>query len=157
MKNSNEFILLQNLIKENKIEIRFKKILKDTFGVWLYWYSEKKLKSKIFWWLYWLISSEWLWTPLSIFISIKINYFYLLLILTPFVITKIFKPIGEGFLSYDARKDEVLFQELWDNKFIGLFSKERKESIIPQEELPVFIIDSFNQDWKSKIIKYENL
>lgn len=69
MINSNEFILLQNLIKENKIKIRFKKTLKDTFGVWLYWYSEKKLKSKIFWWLYWLISSEWLWIPLSIFIS----------------------------------------------------------------------------------------
>lgn len=157
MKNSNEFILLQNLIKENKIEIIFKKTLKDTFGVWLYWYSEKKLKFKVLFYLYWLISSEWLWIPLSIFISIKINYFYLLLTLIPFIITKIFKSIGEGFLSYEAKRDEVLFQELWDNKFVGIFSKSKIESLIHKEGVPNFVIDSLNQDWKVEIIKYENI
>lgn len=88
---------------------------------------------------------------------IKINYFYLILVLIPFVITKIFKPIGEGFLSYEAKKDEVLFQELWNNKLIGLFSNTINEGPINKEGTHIVIIDSLNRDWKSEIIKYETI
>lgn len=153
--NSNEFVLLQKLIKENKVELRLKKILKDSFGVWLYWYSETKLKSKGLVYFYWFISSEWLWIPLAIIISIKTNYFYLLLIIVPFIITKIFKPIGEGFMIYDAKNNEALFQELWDNKFIGIFSMEKGESLIFKDGGPKFIIDSYRDNWRDEIIKYE--
>ena len=88
---SKEFLQLQNLIKEKKVEIRLKRSVKDTFNVWIYWFSETK-KPRFFWKtifiFYWLSSSELFWIPFSIILAIKINLFYLLGILMPFLITR---------------------------------------------------------------------
>lgn len=153
---SKEFLRLQNLIKEKKVEIRLKKSVKDPFGIWIYWFSETK-KPKFFWKtifiFYWLFSSEWFWIPFSIILTIKINLFYLLGILMPFLITRLLKPIGQGFIIYDAQNDEVLFDDLWTNKAIGIMSIAKHESVVHKNGVPDIIIDSHNQDWREQINK----
>jgi len=161
---SKEFLQLQNLIKEGKVELKLKKSVKDTFGIWIYWFSRTG-RYKFFWKtifiLYWLLSSEWFWIPLSIILAIKVNKLYLLGFLIPFLITKLLKSIGQGFMIYDAQNDEVLFDDLWANKSIGIMSTTKHESVIHKSGVPDIIIDSYNQDWREQIIKrflkYDNL
>ncbi|MDP1760184.1 MAG: hypothetical protein Q8L01_01880 [Candidatus Woesebacteria bacterium] len=151
-----EFLKLQNSIKENKIELKLKKSIKDNFGVWIYWFSETK-KPKIFWKIifvfYWLFSGDWFWIPLSIILAIKINLFYLLGILMPFLITRLLKPVGQGFIIYDAQNDEVLFDDLWANKAIGIMSVAKHDSVIHKDGVPDMIIDPYNRDWRKEINK----
>lgn len=151
---SNEFLQLQNLIKNGKIELKLKKSLKDTFGIWIYWISETK-KPKVLWKtffvLYWLFSSEWFWLPFSIFLAIKINWLYLLCILIPFLITKLLRPIGQGFIICDAQNDENLFDDLWANQLIGIMSTAKHESVVHRNGIPDTIIDSYSHDWREKV------
>jgi hypothetical protein len=153
---SKEFLKLQNLVKERKIELRLKKSMKDIFGIWIYWFSETK-KPKFFWKtifiFYWLFSSEWFWIPFSIILAIKVNLLYLLGILMPFLITRLLKPIGQGFMIHDAKNDEVLFDDLWANKTIGIMSTAKHESMIHKNGTPDIIIDPYNQDWREQINK----
>jgi hypothetical protein len=156
---SDEFKRLQRLINSKQVELKLKKSLNDTFGIWLYWISETKKPKfiwKIFFRMYWLFSSEWFWIPLSIFLAIKMNLFYLFGFLVPFLVTKIFKPIGQGFIIYDAQKNEELFDDLWDNQQIGIMSTKMSGSVLDQKEFPEIIIDSFNQNWREEIIKNFN-
>lgn len=153
---SQEFSKLQNLIKENKAELRLKKSVKDTFGIWIYWFSETK-KPKVIWktvfGFYWLFSSEWFWLPFSVVLAIKINKLYLLGLLAPFLVTRLLKPIGQGFLIYDAQNNEVLFDDLWTNKIIGITSMKKHKSMIHKNGVPDITIDSYNQDWREQINK----
>lgn len=153
---SKEFSQLQNLIKERKVEIRLKKSVKDTFGIWIYWFSETK-KPKFFWKTifisYWLFSSEWFWIPISIILAIKVNKLYLLGFLMPLLITRLLKPIGQGFIIYDAQNDEVLLDDLWANKAIGIMSITKHESVIHKSRVPDIVIDPYNQDWREQINK----
>jgi len=98
-------------------------------------------------------SSEWFWIPFSIILAIKINSFYLLGILMPFLITRLLEPIGQGFIIYDAQNDEVLFDDLWANKAVGIMSVAKHESVIHKNGVPDIIIDPYNQDWREQIIK----
>ncbi len=153
---SDEFKKLQKLIKNKQVELRLKKTLKDTFGVWIYWISETKKPKfvwKIFFIIYWLFSSEWFWVPFSIVLAIKINWLYLFGILMPFLIKKLFKPVGQGFIIFDAQNDEVLFDDLWVNRQIGIMSTKTRESAIHKDGVPEIIIDPYNQNWRDEIFK----
>lgn len=159
---SEEFTKLQHLIKDNKAELRLKKSWsrKDIFGIWLYWYCKTKpsvlnLFGKSFI-LYWLFSSEWLWIPLSIILSIIIsNWFFLLCILIPFLITRLLAPIGQRFIFHDAQNNEDLFDDLWQNQAIGIMSVRKHESLIHKDSVPDIIIDPSNHDWRVEISKAE--
>jgi len=150
-----EFKKLQYLIKKGVVKLRLKKHLKDPFHIWIYWFSETK-KPKFFWKtifvFYLLFSSEWFWIPFSITLTIKINKLYLLGLLMPFLITRLLKPVGKGFIIHDAQNDEALFNDLWANKLIGILSKKHKNNTHKNKVLDI-VIDSFNQDWKEQINK----
>ncbi len=149
-------MLLQNLIKEGKIELRLRKSLRDTFGFWIYWVSEIK-KPKMFWKIcfafYWLFSSALFWIPCSIVLAIKINKLYLLFLLIPFLIKRLSGPIGQGFIIYDAQNDEVLFDDLWANKAIGIMSIAKHESVVHKNGVPDIMIDPHKHDWREEIDK----
>ena len=154
---SREFSLLQILIKDRKVELRLKKSLKDPFAIWAYWAGETR-KPKLFWKIlfasYWLFSSEWLWIPLSIFFAVKFGWFYLLCLLTPFFITQLSKPIGQVFLVSEARKNESLLDDLWQNQMIGILSIAKHESPIHKNGTPDIIIDPSTHDWKKQIMDH---
>jgi|GEM_PF-3164325 len=152
-----EYKKLQKLIKENIVEISLKKSIKDIFGIWLYWYGKENpnllnLWGKLFY-LYWIISSEWLWIPLSIVLSIRYeSILSLFLILIPLILTRILKPIGQDFMICDAKNNEKLFEELWENRLIGILSIEKKSSLVHKKGTPTFIIDSHNKNWRTEIL-----
>ncbi len=159
---SEEFTRLQHLIKDNKAELRLKKswLRKDVFGVWLYWYCKTKpsvlcLFGKSFI-LYWIFSSEWLWIPLSIVLSIiRNNWFFLLCILIPFIVERVLAPVGQSFTISNAQSNEDYLDDLWQNQAIGIVSVKKHASPIHQNGTPDIIIDSYGQDWKKEISKVE--
>lgn len=71
----------------------------------------------------------------------------------PFLITRLLKPFGYGFLIYDAKNDEGLFDDLWANKFIGITSTAKYESMVHKNGTPDIIIGPYNQDWREQIDK----
>ena len=71
--------------------------------------------------------------------------------MAPLLITRLFKPIGQGFLIYDAQNNENLFDDLWTNQAIGIMSTAKHESMIRDNNIPDIIIDPYNQDWKEEI------
>lgn len=145
---SSEFVKLQKLLQENRIELKFKKTVKDSFGLWLYWISKTrnpKIIYKLIYVFYWLFSSEWLWFPASIYLTIKFSLLCLLLLSFPWLISHIFSIFGQSLLINDAKKNESLFIDLWQNRLLGIFSSETIN------DRPKFVIDSFNQNWRDYI------
>lgn len=76
---SGEFKLLKELVKEKKIQFRFKNS-SDPFGIWLYWICKMKpsalnLFGNIYY-IYFVLTMDWLWIPLAIFIGFKFSWLY---------------------------------------------------------------------------------
>lgn len=144
---SDEFKKLQKLIKNNKVEFRLKRSFTNTFGFWIYWFSETKKPKfvwKTFFIIYWLLSSFRFWIFVSIVLSVlKVNGIYLFASLTPFLIIRLFDEVGQGFIIYDAQNDEALFHLLWaTNKIAIMITKTG------------FIIPSGTRDWSMILDKH---
>jgi hypothetical protein len=159
---SEEFIKLQQLIKENKAELRLKKPKTPCqhFFLWLYWDCETRpsilnLYGKSFTLVYWVLLNELVWIVLSIVLAIIVNWFFLLCILVPVIIKPLLNPIGQGFMIYDAQHNEDLFDDLWQNQAIGIFSSKKHESLVHKDGVPDIIIDPYSQDWRDEIGRAE--
>jgi hypothetical protein len=161
VKWSEEFTHLQHLIKENKATLSLKKsriLGGQHFFLWLYWDCETRpsilnLFGKSFIFLHWVLLNELVWLALSIVLAILINWFFLLCILVPVIIKALLNPIGQGFMIYDARNNEDLFDDLWQNQEICIMSVKRHESPIHKDGVPDIIIEPYNQNWREKISK----
>ena len=164
MNMSEEFIKLQGLIHKEKLELRTKKSLykNDIFGVWLYWYCKTKPSALNLcgnaYYIYFILTTDWLWLPLAIFIGFKFSWLYGLLIwLIHYIVQKkILSEIGQNLMIKDALINEVLFDDLWNNQAIGIMSVKKHESAIHKDGVPDLIIDPSNQNWR-EVIDKENL
>ncbi|MBF0595212.1 MAG: hypothetical protein HQL22_09615 [Candidatus Omnitrophica bacterium] len=149
-----EYKRLQELLKSNILRLELKNSLKDLFGLWVYWQCKTKpsvinLFGKAFL-LYWIISCDWVWVPLAIVLAIKISWWFLLIILTPYVITQILGFWGRGFILFDVANDENFFDDLYRNSFIGIFSAANRDSMLHKEGVPEKII-LYPKDWRREI------
>ena len=161
---SEEFIKLQNLIKENKAALRTKKVKNagHYFFLWIYWDCTTRpsilnLFGKSYLLIWYVLLNDVVWIAVSIILAIVMNnWFFLLLIAVPMIL-KIFilNPIGQGFIIYDAQHNEELFDDLWQNQLIGIFSVKKHESPIHKEGTPDIIIDPYNMDWRVEINRAE--
>lgn len=154
MSNSGEFTFLQELLKRKIFKILLKKTLKDEFGVWLHWSCKTRPSFLngfgITWYIYWIFSSEWFWIPFAIFMGYKFTWLYLLLILVSPLITRLLRPVGHGFLIYDAQVNEELFDDLWNNNLVGIASTEMYTSPGSGKATPKIIIMP-PQAWKDEM------
>lgn len=98
---------------------------------------------------------DWLWLPLAIFIGFRFGWpFGLLAWVAHYIMQKnILSRIGQGFMIYDAQNNEDLFDDLWQNQFIGIVSAKKHESLIHKDGVPDIIIDPSNDDWREEIDK----
>jgi hypothetical protein len=156
---SDEFIKLDDLINKGKLELRIKKSLnkKDVFGIWFFWYCKTKpsvlnLFGNAFY-VYFILTTDWFWLPLAVFIGFKFGWIYgLLTWVVHYIIQRIvFSGIGQGFMLYDAQHNENLFDDLWQNQSIGILSVKKRDSVMHEDGVPVIIIDPHNQDWRKEI------
>lgn len=156
---SKEFIKLQDQINKGDLELMIKKSLyrQDIFGVWLYWHCKTKpsalnLFGKAYY-LYFVFTMDWLWLPLVIFVGVRFGWLFgvILWIAHYFMQKKVFAGIGQGFTIYDAQNNEDLFDDLWQNQFIGIVSTKKRESNIHKDGVPEIIIDPSGDDWREKI------
>lgn len=160
---SDEFKKLQDLINKGKLELKIKKSLsrQDIFGIWFYWQCKKKpAVINLFgtaYYIYFVLTMDWLWLPLAIFIGFKFGWIYgLLTWLVHYIVQKkILSRIGQDFMIYDAQRNENLFDELWQNQSIGILSTRKKGSLVQKDGVPEVIIDPHRHDWR-KEIKWAN-
>ena len=154
---SEEFVKLQKLVQEEKLELRLKKFLKDCFGIYLYWVcNTKPAASNLFgkaFILYWVITSDWFWIILAVIFAIKFTPWFLILILVPFILTKLLEPVGLKMVITAVLENENLFEDLWKNQMIGIMSTKMRESVLHSGGVPEIIIDPINKNWKIEINK----
>lgn len=61
--------------------------------------------------------------------------------------------IGQGFMTYDALKDEDMFDALWENKIISIESTDFQKGSISKKG-SIFIYPP--QDWREKINEHND-
>lgn len=153
-----EFKLLKELVKENKLTLRFKNS-SDPFGIWLHWICKLKPSAlNLYGYLfhvYFVLTMDWLWLPLAIFVGFKFGWLYgVLAWVIHYIIQKhILSGIGQGFMAYDALKDEDLLDALWENHLISLASDSKKKSHETGAGLPELFIYP-PQNWRSELQDY---
>lgn len=152
---SEEFKLLNKLYKDKKLSLRFKNS-SDPFGVWLYWVcklnpSALNLYGYAFY-IYFLLTMDWLWLPLSIFVGFKYGwYFGLGLWIIHHILQKsFFSRIGQGLITRDALKTEDTFDAFWENNSFLIASISKKKSHEISAGLPEVIIYPPN-DWRFEL------
>jgi hypothetical protein len=164
---SNEFKILYKLMNEKKVQFKLKKSIKDNFIMFLLISKETKSSKfpyKIILNLYLILLNDWIWIIFSIILAIKIDPFYLLMILIPILIKRFLNSVGQGFIIYDAQNNEKVFDILWKNQVIGIFSTETKEDLVINEvnlskgrkPIPKIIIDSYGQDWREELGRFSD-
>jgi hypothetical protein len=158
---------LQELAHKNIIEIRTKKNFTSEFGTWLYWVCKTKPSIwNLFGFLfypylifYYSLSFAFIWLPL-LFIIMKFSWWYWLLsfligiTVVPLFIKRVIDAVGQGFIIFDALQNEELFDDLWQNNFIGILGKETYISPGTGIATPKIIINS-PHDWREEIFELE--
>lgn len=111
-----EFLKLQKLIEDGKAKISFNRFLVGhPFDLWL------EFKHKFLFYTYPVLTSEWLFIPLSIYLSIHFGFksFWWLILLgiaIPWVIDDLTKKTGYRLLSKCLLENEDLFDSYWRSK-----------------------------------------
>ncbi len=162
-----EFKRLQSLLSSGKCELKLKRHIKDNFGLWLHGVSTTRPSAwNLFGYaggVYMFLLSWIIWVPVTFFFGYKYGWIYLTIILVPYLIRMILRPVGQGFLLADLKVNEDLFESLWDRKAIGICSIKKRESLIHKEGIPEVMVDSdtgrpgYVTDWKSQISLLESI
>jgi len=152
---SKEFKRLQQLHEDKIIFISYKKVM-DPFQMWLWWFSglfsnvQKRNPIFIFLYvLYYILTNFIFWIIVSIIMVIFIDKLFLLFIISPSVISFIFRPVGHGFLTYDILKNEKMFDILWGYGLIGgILSIKTDKNNRPEKHIWSYR----NKDWRYELM-----
>lgn len=170
------FVRLNELVDDHKVVLAFRKRL-DHFSVWAHCLSKFStsttvaLLSTVLFWLYWVVSSIWIWLLVGIILSFTFNIKLLSIVILPIAIRFVFRRVGLVLLTVLAKSNIRVFDYLWASDLLGIYSTEKYREMIResenlselvQEEMlrvtpierPAFmIIPQIHRDWRNAILK----